>query len=93
MTEYKLYIGNNLVQKHKDLSKLTLLNDDKYIKASYYHKWWIINPDGSRIDLPEFKKNIERNTDYDKIEEIIPNGPNGKNVRFIILHGMTGIIN
>jgi hypothetical protein len=86
--EYKLYIGNNLIQKDRDLSKLTLINDDKYMKASYYHKWWIINPDGSRIDLPEFKKDKE----YNKIEEMIPNGPNGGNICLIILHGLTGIV-
>ncbi len=87
MSEYQLFIGGQLIQKHKDLSGLTLLNDDKVKEATGYQVWLIINPDGSKV-------NVERccTKKHEPFMQRIINGPNANNYLFVS-GGMLGIGN
>jgi hypothetical protein len=87
---YSLYIGGQLIQTHKELSGLTLINNENARKGSYYHAWHIINPDGSRTELLPYEfKEENRNI---KVEEYISNSSNSRS-RFVVMHGLCGLVN
>lgn len=87
---YSLYIGGQLIQRHKELSGLTLLQNENARKASYYHTWIVENPDGSKNNIPyDYNKDeIDRNA---SVDIHIPNGPNGSH--FVVKYGLCGIVN